>query len=147
MAGASYAQVQWEGPGQQRPGCYKAILAGDKAVLLSSGVALKSTVLHKNMAPGKAHVNLKLKHKFQARQRNSSGVKKAKNSSIPKRKVRSSIKELKTFRNIFSFLYVPFTLVPEAFFFLSWQILRREPVFFLLARSAESRENHIPKDI
>ena len=57
------------------------------------------------MAPGKTHVNLKLKHKFQARKRNSSGVKKAKNSSIPKKKVRSS-KGLITFRNIFSFLYL-----------------------------------------
>lgn len=45
-------------------------------------------LLHKNMAPGKAHVNLKLKNKFQAKKRNSSGFKKAKNSSIPKKKLK-----------------------------------------------------------
>ena len=83
MAGASYAQVQWEGLGQQRPGCY------EKAVPLSSGVALKYCI--KSMAPGKTHVNLKLKNKFQARKRNSSGVKKAKNSSLPKKKVLLSL--------------------------------------------------------
>lgn len=42
MAGASYAQVQWEGLGQQRPGCWEAMQAEEKAVPLSSGVALKS---------------------------------------------------------------------------------------------------------
>ncbi|KAL9975142.1 hypothetical protein ACROYT_G012264 [Oculina patagonica] len=38
------------------------------------------------MAPERTHV--KSKNKFQARKRNSSGVKKAKNSSIPKRKLK-----------------------------------------------------------
>ena len=41
----------------------------------------------KNMAPGKTHVNSKVKNKFQAKKRNSSGIKKAKNSSLPKKKV------------------------------------------------------------
>lgn len=63
-------------------------------------------LLHKNMAPGKTHVNSKLKHKFQAKKRNSSGFKKAKNISIPKKKVRLS-KGLVTFRNIFNFSSSP----------------------------------------
>lgn len=51
------------------------------------------------MAPGKTHVKLKLKNKFQTRKRNSSGVRKAKNNSLPKKKVGLS-KELITSRNV-----------------------------------------------
>ena len=43
----------------------------------------------KNMAPGKTHVNSKLKNKFQAKNKSSSGVKKAKKNSLPKKQVKS----------------------------------------------------------
>lgn len=46
-------------------------------------------MLRKNMAPGKTHVNSKLKNKFQAKNKSSSGVKKAKKNSLPKKQVKS----------------------------------------------------------
>ena len=56
------------------------------------------------MAPRKTHVNLEQKNKFQARKRNSPGVKKAKNSNLPKKKVQLSKALISTSRNIVSFL-------------------------------------------
>ncbi|XP_020609743.1 uncharacterized protein LOC110048297 [Orbicella faveolata] len=65
------------------------------------------------MAPGKTHVKLKLKNKFQTRKRNSSGVRKAKNNSLPKKKLKE-----KTFQQIEeinkSFTAVHNTLLIEA---------------------------------
>lgn len=76
--------MQWEGLGLQSPGYFSRSLEKQS---FSPAVSFKYVTQKKNMAPGKTHVHSKHKNKLHTKRKSSSGVKKAKKSTLSNKKV------------------------------------------------------------
>ena len=75
--------MQWEGLGLQSPGYFSRSLEKQS---FSPAVSFKRYA-KKNMAPGKTHVHSKHKNKLHTKRKSSSGVKKAKKSTLSNKQV------------------------------------------------------------
>ena len=76
--------MQWEGLGLQSPGYFSRSLEKQS---FSPAVSFKYVTQKKNMAPGKTRVHSKHKNKLHTKRKISSGVKKAKKSTLSNKQV------------------------------------------------------------